>query len=266
MRSFMRLAVSGSILVAALLCQVAASAQGSFDGTWRIMLDQSRFSPKPIVAFLSQGWYHCTSCNPQLDVKADGTDQPVLGQVYDTISVREIDTRTIQLIMKKGGTVIREQIRTASADGRQLTVKLIEHPTSGGQPITYQLSGRRVGTPPAAINSTSGQWRLVRVTQSENRWMITYRTKGDELTMTRPTGESYIARFDGKDYTAKGANGYNAVSLKRIGKNTIQEIDKRDGVVVETLTMTVSGDGKKMTIVDTNALTDRTTTYIAQKQ
>jgi hypothetical protein len=252
--------------VAALLSQAPASAQSPFDGTWRIMLDQSRFSPKPIVAFLSEGWYHCTSCNPQLDVKADGTDQPVLGQVYDTISVREIDAKSIQLIMKKGSAVIREQIRTASADGNLLTVKLIEHPASGGRPVTYQLSGRRIGMPPAAINSASGQWRLVRVTQSENQWMITYRTRGDELTMTQPTGESYIARFDGKDYTAKGANHYNAVSLKRIGKNTIQEIEKRDGVVVETLTMTVSGDGKKMTIVDTNALTDRTTTYTAVKQ
>ena len=30
--------------------------------------------------------------------------------------------------------------------------------------------------------------------------------------------------------------------------------------------MTVSADGKKMTIVDTNTMTERTTTYIAVKQ
>jgi len=30
--------------------------------------------------------------------------------------------------------------------------------------------------------------------------------------------------------------------------------------------MTVSADGRKMTIVDTNTMTDRTTTFIAVKQ
>jgi len=41
---------------------------------------------------------------------------------------------------------------------------------------------------------------------------------------------------------------------------------KRDGKVVEVSKITVSPDGKKMTVVSTNKLTDRTSTYVAEKQ
>ncbi len=68
------------------------------------------------------------------------------------------------------------------------------------------------------------------------------------------------------DFPVKGANGHNRVALKHIDKNTIEELDKRDGTVVNIARMTVSPDGRKMTIVDTNTMTDRTTTYIAVKQ
>jgi hypothetical protein len=254
------------IFVAALLSPALAAAQSPFDGTWRIMLNQARFSPKPIVAFLSEGWYHCPSCNPQLDVKADGADQPVLGQAFDTISVREIDSRNVLIVTKKGGVIVTEQARAVSADGKKLTIMSTEHPADGGRAVTSQITGSRIGIAPAAINGTSGKWRLIRVTQSDNGLLITLKSKGDQLTMMQPTGETYTARFDGKDYPVKGAINHNAVSLKRIGKTSFQEIDKRDGVVVEMQTMTVSADGRKMTIVDTNSLTDRTTTYIAIKQ
>jgi hypothetical protein len=68
------------------------------------------------------------------------------------------------------------------------------------------------------------------------------------------------------DFPVTGANGYNVVSLKRIDQNTLEELDKREGTVVNMSRTTVSADGKKMTIVSSNTMTDRTTTYIALKQ
>ena len=64
----------------------------------------------------------------------------------------------------------------------------------------------------------------------------------------------------------KGAYFYNSVSLKRIDDHTIEETDKRDGKVVEVAKMTVSPDGKKMTVVATDTLTGRTSTFVAEKQ
>ena len=49
--------------------------------------------------------------------------------------------------------------------------------------------------------------------------------------MSQPTGESYTAKLDGKDYPAKGSYTYNSVSLKRVDYHTIEETDKREGKV-----------------------------------
>ena len=243
-----------------------SAGQSPFDGTWRILVDQSRFSSKPMVVFLSEGWFHCRSCNPQLDVRADGTDQAVLGQAYDTINVREIDPNSIHILIKKAGKVQLEETQSVSKDGRVLNIATTEHPAKDGPVVTAQTTAIRIGIAPAAIHRTSGSWRLTRLTQSENGLLTTYTSSGDELTMTTPTGETFKAKFDGTDYPETGANGHNVVSLKRIDQNTFEELDKRDGTVVNMSRTTVSADGKKMTIVNRNTMTDRTTTYIAVKQ
>ena len=266
MKKIERFAVRALLIGLALWVQSSAFAQSPFDGTWRTNMNQSRFSPKPIVAFLSEGWYHCTSCNPQLDITADGKDQAAIDQPYDTISVREVDSKSIELIFKKGGKIVREQTRSVSSDGKTLTVKSTEHPASGGAVVTAEVKATRIGIAPAAINGTSGSWKIASVQQSDNGLLTTYKTNGDEITMTLPTAETYTARFDGNDYPVQGAYNYNAVSLRLIDKNTIEEIDKRNGIIVGISRMTIAPDGKKMTIVSTNTLTDRASTYIAEKQ
>ncbi len=99
----------------------AVSAQSPFDGTWKTNTAQTKFSPKPNVFYLSQGWYHCVSCNPAFDVKADGTDQAVTGQSYDTISVKEADPNSIAVTAKKDGKPIsnrREPFRPMARRSR----------------------------------------------------------------------------------------------------------------------------------------------------
>jgi hypothetical protein len=63
-----------------------------------------------------------------------------------------------------------------------------------------------------------------------------------------------------------GTDSAISVSLKRIDDRTIEETDKRDGRVVDVSKMTVAPDGKSMTVVAPNKLTDRTSTYVAKKQ
>ena len=58
----------------------------------------------------------------------------------------------------------------------------------------------------------------------------------------------YTARFDGKDYPITGT-GLDTISLKRIDANTIERTGKVRGKVTETGTMTVSPDGKVLTVL-----------------
>ncbi len=251
---------------AALCAPTLTHAQSPFDGTWRLDMSQAKFSPKPLVSYLSQGWYHCVSCTPAFDVQADGQDHPVAGQPYDSVSVTVVDPHTLTFVTRKAGKIDYEQTRTVSADGKTLTAKTTFHPMNSDQPVNSQATAKRIGIAPSGVHATSGNWQMLKMTTSENDTLFTYKTNGEEITMTEPTGESYTAKFDGADYPAKGSVSYNAVSLKRINPNSFEETDKRDGKVVDVSTVTVAAGGKTMTIVDTAQPSGRVSTFTAKKQ
>jgi hypothetical protein len=199
-------------------------------------------------------------------VKADGQDQPVTGQSFDTISVREVDPNSIAVTTKKSGKTLTEQTLGVSDDGNTLTWKQINHPENRNQTASSENTYTRVGKAPAGANGTSGSWRINKVHESENNLIFAYKRSGDELSMSTPTGESYTAKLDGKDYPVKGAYDYNSVSLRGVDERTIEETRKRDGKAVEVNKLSVSPDGKKMTGVSTNKLRGRTSTYVFEKQ
>ncbi len=261
-----RLAVFALSLAALLSVAAVSRGQSPFDGTWKTDLSQTKFSPKPLTFYISQGWYHCVTCDPAYDVAADGQDHAVAGQSFDTISVTIVDPHSISVVTKKGGQADYEQTRTVSVDGKTLTVKSTGHPANGGAATTFETIAKRSGMAPAGVHATSGQWIIQKQTGSDNALLTTYKMNGDQFTMTSPTGETYTAKFDGADYPATGSHYYNAVSLKKINANTIEETDKRDGKVVDVDTMTVSANGKMMTEVDNDKVTGRTSTFVAKKQ
>ena len=259
--------VAGSLFVAAALCVAAVShAQSPFDGTWQVNLAQTKFSPKPLSFYISQGWYHCDSCVPSITVPADGQDHPVSGHAYDSISVTIVDPHTISTVVKKGGTAMGESTRTVSADGKTLTVKSTDHPMNGSAPTTFDTVAKRSGVAPSGVHATSGSWVAMKQSGSGNGLVTTYKMAGDQLTMTAGSGETYTAKLDGSDYPVTNAYGWDAVSLKKINDHSIEETDKRGGTVTDVSTMTVALNGKTMTVVDNDKLTNRTSTYVETKQ
>lgn len=253
-------------LVLVLSVPVSLFAQSPFEGTWHTNMDQSKISPKPIVVSLKSGMYDCSSCNPQIHVKADGQDQSVTGQSYDTISVREIDSKTIEVKTKKSNKPVYEQTRTVSEDGKTLTLKSTNYRPGNDHTVTAEVTYARISKAPAGANGTSGSWRINKVNVSENGVTTTYKSNGDDLTMSTPSGEGYTAKLDGKDYPYKGTFSYDAVSLKRINDRTIEETDKLNGKVMQVSKMTLSSDGKTITVVSTSVPTNRTSTYVDTKQ
>jgi hypothetical protein len=249
-----------------LLAPALLLGQDALQGTWRTNMDQSKLSPKPYVFSIVDSMYECSTCAPKIKIKADGTDQPVTGQSYDTLSVRVNDSKTIALTGKKDGKTVFEQTRTVLGDGSTLALKSTSYAKENGKSVETEVTLTRTDKGPAGANDTSGSWQVNKVVESDTGLMTTYKWAGDELSMSQPTGENYSAKLDGKDYPYQGSYAYDSVSLKRIDDHTIEATNKRDGKVISVSRISVSPDGKTLTEVADNKLTNRTSTFISEKE
>jgi len=255
-------------LLMSLLMPVLAIAQSAFEGTWKGDISKTQMPKKPDVFLLQDGMYHCKTCVPPIDVKADGQDQKVTGHpYYDTVSIKIVDDRTVEETEKKNGKTVITSKTTVSPDGNTATFEFVDSSATNADPVTGKGEVTRVAKGPAGSHAISGSWRTTKMDNvSDNGLTWSYKVEGDSLTMTNQTGQSYTAKLDGTEAPFKGDPGTTSVSVKRMGKNTIEETDKRDGKVIVVYRMTVSPDGKTMTIAANDKLHGTTMQFVAEKQ
>ncbi len=246
---------------------MALAAESPFTGTWKVDLGKIQFAGTPETWVVQNGRYQCSTCDPKIDIKADGTDQPLVGsKYYDTMAIKIVDDKTVEQTTTKGGKVNETMKCVVSADGKTLTIDFIDYPP-GSKPVTGKGMMTRVTPGPPGSHAFSGSWRSSKLeSASENALTITYKASADGLAMSTQTGQSYDAKFDGKDYPVKGDPGGSMVSLKKINEYSISETMKSDGKVLVVNTMTVSADGKTLTVKSENKERGGTTTIVAVKQ
>jgi len=252
-----------------LLLPTMGSAQSAFDGTWKTDMSKVDFSKKPDVYLLKGGMYACKTCTPPYNVKADGTDQKITGHpYYDSVAIKVINDHEIEETDKKDGKVVATSKTTLSPDGNTLTFEFSDSSaTNGGPPVTGKGEAVRVAKGPAGSSPLSGSWRTSKMESlSDNGITVTYKVSGDEITMTNPTGQSYTAKLNGTDAPMKGDPGTTSVSVKMVGKNTLEETDKREGKVIGVFKGTVQPDGKTMNAVYDDKLQGRETKWVMTKQ
>jgi hypothetical protein len=259
-----------SLLLASLLVfltPIISRAQSSIDGNWKFDVNKIKMPEKPDVYLLQDGMYHCKTCVPPVDVKADGQDQKVSGHpYYDTIVVRVVDDRTVEFTYKRGDKTVATNKTVVSADGNTSTTEFSDSSAST-EPITGKGDATRVTKGPSGAHAISGSWRNTKAESiSDNAMEVTFKVDADTLNMTAPTGQSYTAKLDGSDAPYKGDPGTTSVSVKRISKNVFEETDKRNGKVITIARMTVSTDGKMITMDITDKERGTTMQFIADKQ
>jgi hypothetical protein len=243
-------------------------AESRFDGTWKIDLAESEAPTKPEVYLLQDSTYRCTTCDPSLDLRADGRDQKITGDAcYDTVSLKVVDDRTTEETDKKVGKTVGTSKMTVSSDGNSATVEWTESCNANGDVISGTLILTRVTKGPRGSHAVSGSWQIVkRVNLSENALLIALKLEGDTFSFADPAGQSYAARLNGTETPFKGDLSNTMVSVKRIGENTIEETDKHDGKVVEVKRFTLSADGKTMTVSMENKVKGTIRQFVAHKQ
>ena len=242
-----------------------AFAQKAFDGTWRFKIDSGQFkgADKYLIA---NGVWHCETCVPKEVVPADGKPHKIVGQpYYDTLTVKTPDDRTVELTAEKNGKVVSSSKTTASADGKTLTSD-VSFTSQSGQNGSFTTVSDRIGEVPSG-NKVSGTWQARKVeTASENITRVTFKSTSDGLSMKDQMGDSYDAKFDGKDYPYQGDPGTTSVVLKKIDDNTIEETDKRDGKVTTVARMTVQPNGKTLKFVVDDKLHNQQAHWTAEKE
>ena len=229
-------------------------------------LDTAKFPTKPDKYSLSNNMYECLTCVPKVSVKADGSEQKVTGHPYfDTIAVKVVNASSVEIIQKKEGKVMYTDTATVSSDGNTLDDKFTD--TSGTQPVTGEVTSKTRGArtvrracPVGIVAHGEGD------SISDNGLTITYQGTENGLKMSDQNGNSYDAKFDGKEYPINGDPGHTMVSLKRVGNNTVEETDKRDGKIVGVFRMTVSADGKSIAAEYNDKLHGTKTSFTMEKK
>jgi hypothetical protein len=166
---------------------------------------------------------------------------------------------------RAAGKLWAERTYTVSADGKTMTEEFVSY--QGPSPGKGKLNYTRVAAGPDGTHALSGSWQSVATgsSMSGNLLTVTYAETADGLKMTTPTGQSYDAKFDGKEYLTAGDPGKTMVSLKRLDARTIRETDTRDGKVTDVSVYKVSADGKTMRVVDEDKQHGTKLTYTADK-
>jgi hypothetical protein len=255
------------IPLTALLLAPAVVLAGSstFDGTWKARADSFKTSGKPDSYLLADGTYSCSSCNPSLTVKADGAEHAVTGHPYfDSAAVKVVNPSTLEITYRRAGKVIGHDTITVSADGKMYTDKFVNY--DGTKEVTGSFTEKRVSAGPAGAHAISGDWLQDQLTGvSDSGMIVSYEMGTDHFKMSA-NGQSYHAKFDGKEYPISGDPGHTTVTLKRLSANAVEETDHRQGKVTDVIHLATAADGKTITVEDKDVAHGQTTTFTLDKQ
>lgn len=266
MKRLMMTALAAAALTVSA-CNREAAAADPIAGTWKADLASAQYEEKPSTYLLKDGTYSCSTCVPPLETKADGQFHPVADRpYYDSISVTEVDERTVKIVRRKGDKMTSETTLTVSPDGQTLNFAFTEAMVEGGKTVEGEGTDTRVAPAPAGAHAISGSWKPGKLASiSEEALTVSYRTEGNTIHMNSGAGESYSATAGGPEVPIKGDTGGTTVAVERPSPNVLKETFRRKGEVVSVTTVTV-GENGTMTGVSENKRTGAITRWTAAKQ
>jgi hypothetical protein len=137
-----------------MLCVLflTASCWSQESGNWKMIPAKCRFSSSPVAKTITARYEAHSDAEiwTFYRVRVDGTSETIsqtlrfdgkeypcgnlgLEEMPDTVISRRLDARTAEVSYKKAGRVTRRVVRTLSADGKQMTLKV--HVTTEEGPV-----------------------------------------------------------------------------------------------------------------------------------
>ena len=248
-----------------LLVPGMALASSAFDGTWKLRPDSTNTTGRADQFQVLDGTYTCSSCVPEIKVKADGIDQNVEGHdYYDTVAVRVVSPSSIHIIEMKGGKRALAINYEVSNDGNTLTGKFEDY--TGTQVAARTFTETRRAPGPPGSHRVSGSWQPNPLHEANDAARtFAYEMTADQFSM-HWNGQSYNAKFDGKQYPVHGDPGKTMVTVKRLDDLTVDETDHRQGKVTDEIRLAAASDGKTVEVTRNDVIHQQITTYTLEKQ
>jgi hypothetical protein len=233
--------MAGSAAIAYLAASSLWTANDPFVGTWT--LDVSRSVIVDQMAIEAAGPNRFTfrfEGAPAETVVADGRDQP--GLPGTTLSVKSEDARTMKVVRKQGDRVIVSALWKLSRDGRTLRDTFTGQQPDGSTVAVDYLYKRMSGTSGFAgvWESTTPPTGLVFELQIQP-----YGAQG--LSFVRQSGVKSVT-FDGRDHAEPGGAEGAIATGRRTTERAMTFTEKAGGKVVDTQALTLSRDGKTLTM------------------
>jgi hypothetical protein len=150
-------------LAAGILLASAAALVSGASANVKEKVDAMKSTGKPVVFAVDKGEYTCSSCQPEVKVKANATPQKVTGHSeYDQLVVAVRSPSLIEVVEELNGKHQAYFNYSVSADGKTLTVKWSDY--SGAKETKGGYTAKRVGAAPAGAHAASGSWQIEETT------------------------------------------------------------------------------------------------------
>jgi len=231
------------LLSLAFLATVAVrAATDPMVGDWKLNPQKSKLVDEMKVASAGGNKYSFDFGGPQAEtIVVDGTDQP--GMAGTTLSVAAGEGNWV-VVRKKDGHVLLKAIWTLLKDKGQLQDDYTQFAGNGqATHIVYVYDRRGPG------EGFAGDW-VSTTQQMDTVYVLNVRPYEDGgLSLAIPAqGYTKNVKFDGHDYPDPGSTNGRMTSARRVSERTVELTDTRPDKSARTQRISVSEDGKTLTM------------------
>jgi hypothetical protein len=241
------------LLVACLASGAVWAATEPFVGEWKLNPSKSKLTDQMKVESVAGNKYAFDFGGGNAETIApDGTDQPGLAGTTLSITIERADSWKV--VRKQEGRIILTAYWRLSADGNTLTDDYTQFGPNGSNTSVKFVYHRTAGT-----SGFAGTWESTSETLNSVYVIKVQPYEGDGLSFIYSSqGVTKNLKFDGKDHPSVGPNALpgSTSSARRVNGHTLEMTGKINDKVTDTREITLSSDGKTLTM--TIHVADRT--------
>lgn len=263
----LRASIMKFIGLLAVLLPPLSMADSPFAGTWVVQPELTTFGEDhPLELMIERGTYRRSDCAGPLEVPADGSDRPVKDQpLFDTLSVRLVDRRRVDIVQKLADKVTWKGVYTVSKDQHSMTLDFDDE--RAASPVTGTIQYSRTGEPLSAAHALSGTWNPQKLIHlSAAGATLTIEEAGQGLAVNWADGRRVVSPLDAKYYPLAGYLPGAQVSILHPRPDTLA-INREQGIFpVEVSRVVLSDDGQTLTVKQVEWICRALTTYVYHRK